>query len=99
MTSGDAHKWDSKRLGYNKKVNEIIDLPYAWLGNKHRVLFHTPMEAMMIGYMLGGVQGAMGGLSHLTLDSIKDKQTKTLIEMVARMKTPKKTGKIVLIRK
>jgi hypothetical protein len=89
MPSGRVHGRDAKVFGYNNKVNKFIDLPYKWMKNKHRVFFHTPVEAMMIGWMIDGTKGAMGGLRHIMLDEIKDKKMKRTLELIAR-RTPKK---------
>ena len=83
MTGRRVHGMDSDLRGYDDRVNKFIDWPYAWLGNKHRVLFHTPEESMFIGYTIDGIDGAIGGLSHLMLDNIKDKETKNALEMMA----------------
>ena len=83
MPSGKVHRMDARKKGYSEKVNEMIDLPYAWLGNKHRILFHTPEQAAVIGFMIDGQRGAMGGLSHMMLDGVKDKSTKQALEMMA----------------
>ena len=83
MPSGRVHRLNARLFNYDNKVNEFIDLPFAWLGNKHRILFHTPKEAMLIGYMIDGINGAIGGLHHIMLDQIKDKDTKRALELMA----------------
>ncbi len=93
MPSGRVHKKDSQLKNYDNKVNQFIDLPYKWLGNKHRIFFHTPEEAMTIGYMIDGIDGAIGGLSHIILDNIKDKSLKNALEYMATTKSSSKRSK------
>lgn len=85
MPSRRVHLWDAKRRRYSPRVNFVIDLPWVWLGNKHRILFHDPLSAMAIGQIIDGPQGAIGALSHLALDGIKDKEAREFLELMARM--------------
>ena len=95
MPSSRAHDADADKTGYSRLVNRIIDLPYAWLGRGHRVLFHTPFEAALIGYIVDGPKGAKGGLRHFVIDRLasEDRTLKAYIELSARMNKPK-TGTI-----
>lgn len=97
MPSRKVHTMDSRLGGYSRKVNNMIDLPYAWLGNKHRVLFHDPVSAMMLGYIIDGQRGAIGALRHLALDSIKDKNSKEFLELMALMPSPSRKRATVRI--
>jgi hypothetical protein len=50
------------------EVHRALDLPYLWLGPKHRILFHDPITATMMGYAIAGPRGALSALLHITLD-------------------------------
>jgi hypothetical protein len=50
------------------EVHRALDLPYLWLGPKHRILFHDPVTATLLGFMIAGPGGALSALLHITLD-------------------------------
>jgi hypothetical protein len=52
------------------QVHKYIDMPYLVLGKKHRVMFHDPLTAILIGYMVGGNEGAISALLHIWLDRV-----------------------------
>lgn len=83
MVSGKAHKMDARAAGYSNEVNRQIDLAFEILGRGHRVIAHTPEEVVRIGYAVDGPRGARGGLRHLMLDSIKDRNQRMAIEFAA----------------
>jgi len=59
------------KLLFNKKcttVHKILDLPSKWLGEKHRILLHDPLTAMLIGFLVDRYEGAMSALLHIALD-------------------------------
>jgi len=84
MPSNHTHKKISKLLlGKNCRLtHEIIDYPVRFLGEKHRVLFHDPVSAAVIGYVTNGPEGVYSGLLHLAADRIcsKYKIVEKLIE-------------------
>jgi len=96
MPSGKVHRLDAKSSGYSNKVNEAIDGPYSWLGSKHRILFHDPISAMMLGQIMDPKNGALGGLRHIMLDraASADPRLKMILEMMATS-TPRKGIKLV----
>jgi len=52
-------------------VNSVLDFPSKFLGPKHRVLFHDPVTATLLGVMCDGknpVRGAVAGLLHIGSD-------------------------------
>jgi len=49
-------------------VHKILDLPSLWLGERHRLLFHDEVTAMLIGFLVDGNGGAMSALLHVLLD-------------------------------
>ena len=69
----------------------MIDLPWKYLGSKHRILFHTPEEAMLMGMTIDGVKGAIGGRMHVEIDraASADKNLKALLEAWAQTPIPK----------
>lgn len=66
MPSRRFHDWDADTFGYSREVNRMVDFPVKWMGRAHRKLFHTPAEAMLIGYLVDGWDGVRGGLRHIT---------------------------------
>lgn len=70
MPSGYLHRKISKALlGKScRKTNRAIDYPSKFLGRGHRVLFHDPLSAMAIGFILEDYSGALSGLLHLATD-------------------------------
>ena len=89
MPSGRVHRLDAKSSGYSNKVNEVIDGPYKWLGGKHRILFHDPFSAMVIGHAIDPDGGALGGLRHIMLDKAAsgNRAFKEALEMMAATST------------
>ncbi|MEM5869681.1 MAG: hypothetical protein QXR09_00735 [Candidatus Aenigmatarchaeota archaeon] len=53
-----------------EKTNKVIDYPVKFLGRKHRILFHDPLSALIIGIAYDGVEGAVSGLLHIAVDKI-----------------------------
>jgi hypothetical protein len=88
MPSTKVHALDAKLRGYNNVVNEVIDLPFLWLGRNHRILFHTIEEATFIGYMLDGPRGAAGGGGHVLIDGAAsgNRVLRAFMEMAAGRK-------------
>jgi hypothetical protein len=54
-------------------TNRAIDYPVKFFGRGHRVLFHDPLSAAVIGYILDGYDGAAAGILHLAADKICSK--------------------------
>lgn len=99
MPSSRVHRVDAKLKGYDPKVNELMDLPFAWLKGKHRILFHSPdgpASAPAVGYIIDGPRGVAGALSHLALDSIRSKEIRQNLEIAAMVLNPRKTKAIVV---
>lgn len=51
-------------------IHKALDLPHIILGERHRILFHDPISAVAIGFILGGQQGAQSALLHTVVDRI-----------------------------
>ena len=52
----------------------------------HRQAFHTLEEAITLGYLLEGPQGARAGLAHILADEmLKSKEDKALIEALMKL--------------
>ena len=54
------------------RVHRQIDMPYLFLGKKHRVLFHDPFTAIAIAQRLypGDPMAEEAALVHLHIDSV-----------------------------
>lgn len=87
MPSGAVHGYLREITGHSDEVDRQIDLPYLFLGPKHRVFHHTPQEAAVGGFMIDGVRGALGGLLHVAADEAMsdDRQLKAMFELVSRV--------------
>lgn len=69
------------------KVDGQIDLPYVWLGRKHRKLFHTYYDAFCVGYIVSGEwKGALAGVYHVWLDRkcSEDPRFKKFMDLMSR---------------
>jgi hypothetical protein len=49
-------------------VHYLLDFPYKFLGKKHRILFHDPISAILIGYLIEGYKGVISALAHIATD-------------------------------
>ena len=85
-----VHKWLTKKvLGKDyDTVHSMIDLPFHWLGRSHRKLFHSPLEAMLIGAWVtkGDPRGAVAGLLHVLTDEAgsRNPEAKRILEAFAK---------------
>lgn len=70
MPNRNIHKKISKAIVDDscEKVHYLIDFPYKFLGNKHRMLFHDPISAVIIGYIIGREKGVISALTHMITD-------------------------------
>ncbi|MEM5835590.1 MAG: hypothetical protein QW040_01205 [Candidatus Aenigmatarchaeota archaeon] len=70
MPSRYIHKKISKTFINNscEKTNRAIDYPVKILGKKHRILFHDPISALIVGFVCDGVEGVASALLHLATD-------------------------------
>lgn len=70
-----GRKVGSKELSFINKVNKWVDIPHIFLGNKHRILFHS-MDGLILAYVLAkkygmGLKEAMAVfLTHKLLDKL-----------------------------
>jgi hypothetical protein len=89
MPKHKTHKYFARLLlgkAYSK-VDKQIDLPYVWLGRKHRKLFHTYYEAFCVGYINSGEwKGALAGIYHVWLDRkcSEDLRFKKFMDLMSR---------------
>lgn len=78
-----THKKLSKLLLGNdcNATHAAIDYPFRFLGRRHRVLFHDPLTAVFIGYVMDDYKGIASALLHLVADAyIKPKYGKIVIK-------------------
>ncbi len=70
MPSREIHKFISKMIiGYEcDKTHATIDWPIKYLKRNHRILFHDPISAFIIGYLCDGPEGAFSGVVHIATD-------------------------------
>jgi hypothetical protein len=75
MPSRYKHKKLSKILvGYScERTHKIIDYPVRFLGKKHRIFFHDPTSALIIGFLSDGLNGSISALAHIALDEAYSK--------------------------
>jgi len=78
MPSREVHRLISRFLtGYDcDRTHAAIDWPYKYLGRKHRIFFHDPLSAMMIGYLRDGEKGVVSGLAHIVTDYVVSRTRK-----------------------
>ena len=72
MPSREVHRLISKIItGYScDRTHKALDYPVKYFGRKHRILFHDPVTATIIGYLFDGEKGAVSGLAHIATDYI-----------------------------
>lgn len=68
------------------EVHRVLDGPVKFLGRKHRVLYHEPAEAALIGYEIAGFEGALAALLHVTVDELCSRE-KRLSGLIKRVKS------------
>jgi hypothetical protein len=70
MPDRRTHKLISKLItGYEcDKTHSVIDYPVRYLRKDHRILFHDPFSAFLIGYLCNGPEGAVSGIAHVVTD-------------------------------
>jgi hypothetical protein len=76
----NVHKLISKLItGYEcNKTHAAIDYPVKYLRNGHRILFHDPISAFVIGYVFNGPQGAVAGVVHIVTDYLVSEYKKKI---------------------
>ena len=84
MPDREVHRYTSKLLlgeSYDE-VHSVLDGPVKQLGRRHRVLYHDPVEAALIGYKIAGLEGALAALVHVTVDRAcsRDKKLESMIK-------------------
>jgi len=71
------------------RVHRAIDLPYLFLGRKHRKFFHDPLEAYLMGVLASDdSRGGFSGLLHVKLDEecSKNPALRKQLERLAKLK-------------
>jgi len=70
MPDHRVHKKISKLLLEKdcELTHSVIDYPVRFLGENHRILFHDPLSASVIGFISDGYVGVFAGLLHLATD-------------------------------
>jgi hypothetical protein len=87
MPNRRFHRYSS-RLIFGKSYDEVhktLDAPVKYLGRRHRVLYHDPAEAALIGYRIAGLEGAMAALMHVTVDRACSRD-KNLLSTIRKLK-------------
>ena len=65
---------------------KLLRNPTSKYTTGHRQAFHTPEEAITLGYLLDGPQGAKIGLTHWLADeTVKTKEDKALIGLLMKI--------------
>jgi hypothetical protein len=88
MPKHKLHRYVDKVI-YGKSFPEVhraLDLPYIFLGKKHREVFHTLDEAFMMGSIASqDPRGGFAGLTHVWLDRecSRDKDFRRFVEFMA----------------
>lgn len=93
MPSRYIHKEISKILTEKgcDRTHKAIDYPVRFLRRKHRIFFHDPISASLIGFLSDGYEGVYAGLSHIALDYCCTKlpALKTLTEVFIYLRKKK----------
>jgi hypothetical protein len=80
MPSRDVHKFISKLItGYEcNRTHAAIDYPVKYLRNEHRIFFHDPISAFIVGYVCNGPKGAVAGVAHIVTDYLVSEYKKKI---------------------
>jgi len=87
MPSRQVHNAIAKLLGFDEKlsdeINRFIDLPYLWLGGKHRKYFHNPETGLALAVITKNPQALLIHQLHILLDkNVRKKRTKDILEKI-----------------
>ena len=85
MPDRATHKKFSKLLLGDdcNATHAAIDYPFRFLGRKHRVLFHDPLSAVLIGYFMDDYKGVASAVLHLAADEyLKPRRAKPLMKVL-----------------
>lgn len=55
-----------------EKTHEVIDSAVKEMGRGHRVLYHDPISASLIGLYENGYKGLVSGIMHIVTDKYAD---------------------------
>lgn len=78
------------------KINAAIDEPFKYLGRKHRILYHNPLEAGIIGLTkTSDINGFMAGFLHVYVDQTcsDNKSLKATLEILALLDNIARKGR------
>ena len=66
------------------QVHKLLDGPVKHLGRKHRLLYHDPLQAAVIGYACEGIEGTVAALIHTTIDKLykEDKAIRNALDLL-----------------
>jgi len=80
MPSREIHRLISKVItGYEcDKTHAALDWPVKYLLSNHRILFHDPISAFIIGYFCNGPEGAVSAIAHIATDYFVTKYKKKI---------------------
>jgi len=67
------------------QLNKVLDSAHKVLGTRHRIVFHHPVQAAIVGYSMYGEEGALAALLHSITDeaTTRNKYLKHLLEMLS----------------
>ena len=87
MPNGPVHEfWSLKATGLAcPRVHRAIDSYSQVMGSKHRVHFHTPLEAMIVADTVEGPHCRAAALNHLAIDQIYDDPNSKIIFEISRL--------------
>ncbi len=65
------------------RTHAAIDYPFRFMGRRHRILFHDPISAALIGYLANGDEGALSGWMHLAADKcLKPRYAEPIVKIL-----------------
>ena len=87
MPNGPIHEyWSIKQSGLPcSRTHRAIDSWSQVIGSKHRIYFHTPLEAMIVADLVDGPHCRVAALNHLAIDQIYDDPDSKIFFEISRL--------------
>jgi hypothetical protein len=93
MRGADHKMFERLLLGKESAIGDLMDMPSAFLKSRHRVLFHSVPEVLLLAKLTSIIDNSdflhnvRAGLLHLALDSLLSRSHQNMEEQENGTKT------------